>query len=334
MAYSSIPISKTTMTRFLALIPGGIDEQFLSFPMLESLQKQYPQAQIDVVVEPRAKAAYRISRVVKQILAYDFKGRNGPADWGNLIGWIREREYDAVLSLDKSWFNGMLLWLTGVPTRVGFAGQPAVPFLTQTVQRKSQQYAAEMVHDLLSGLGLSASCPPLNINVPRQDIEWAEAELKRLEISPGQGYVLLHGGSLADHAAKGKQNTYPVSNWQALAKGFQERQADLPVLLVQFPGDRAWFTPLVQKSPGLKVSTPEDFGKFAALVAGANLMVCTESEAMYLGVAVNTYLMVLFGSGDPTQVLPTHERFTVMRSQTGKVGDIAPIQILEKVFGK
>lgn len=322
------------MTRFLALIPGGIGEQFLGFPMLESLQQQYPQAQIDVVVEPRAKAAYRISRVVKQMLVYDFNGRNGPADWGNFIGWIREREYDAVLSLDKSWFNGMLLWLTGVPTRVGFAGQPAAPFLTQTVQRKPQQYAADMVHDLLSGLGLAATCPPLSINVPRQDIKWAEAELKRLGLSTDQGYVLLHGGSLADHEAKGKQNIYPVSNWQALVKGFQERQADLSVLLVQFPGDRAWFTPLVQKSPGLKVSTPEDFGKFAALVAGANLMVCTESEAMYLAVAVNTYLMTLFGSSDPTRVLPANERFTVMRSQTGKVGDIAPIQILEKVFGK
>jgi ADP-heptose:LPS heptosyltransferase len=322
------------MTRFLALIPGGIGEQFLSFPMLESLQQQYPQAQIDVVVEPRAKAAYRVSQVVKQILAYDFGGRNGPADWGNFIGWIREREYDAVLSLDKSWFNGMLLWLTGVPSRIGFAGQPAVPFLTQTVQQKPQQYGAEMVHDLLSGLGISATCPPLSINVPRADIQWAEAELKRLDISMEQGYVLLHGGSLADHEKQGQQNIYPISNWQALVKGFQERQADLPVLLVQFPNDRPWFTPLVQKTPGLKVITPEDFGKFAALIAGANLMVCTESAAMYLGVAVNTYLMALFGSTDPSRVLPTHERFTVMRSQTGKVGAVAPIQILEKVFGK
>jgi ADP-heptose:LPS heptosyltransferase len=325
------------MTRFLALIPGGIGEQFLCFPMLESLQKQYPKAQIDVVVEPRAKAAYRVSQVVKQILVYNFGGRNGPADWGNLIGWIREREYDALISLDHSWFNGMLLWLTGVPNRIGYAGQPVGVFLTQEVQRKPQQYAAEMFHDLLGGLlgGTSASpCPPLRINVPRKDIEWAEAELKRLELSPEQGYVLVHGGSLVDHQTKGQQSVYSVSNWQALVKGFQERQPELPVLLVQFPGDRPWFTPLVQKSPGLKLSTPEDFGKFAALVAGANLMVCTDSEAMYLGVAVNTYLMVLFGSNDPSKVLPKSERFTVMRSQTGKAADIAPIQVLEKVFGK
>ena len=45
--------------RILALVPGGIGDQILFFPTLDDLKKAHPDAQIDVVVEPRAKSAYR-----------------------------------------------------------------------------------------------------------------------------------------------------------------------------------------------------------------------------------------------------------------------------------
>jgi ADP-heptose:LPS heptosyltransferase len=322
------------MTRLLALIPGGIGDQMLCFPMLESLQQQYPQAQIDVVVEPQSKEAYRVSQVVKQILTYSFSGRTGPADWGNFIGWVREREYDALISLDKSRFGGLVLWLMGVPTRIGFANQPGSVFLTNTVPLKANQYAAYRYHDLLNGLDIQRSCPPISINVPRKDIEWAEVEQKRLGIDPSQGYILIHGGSMLDHALKGPGSIYPASSWRSLVNGLQERQPNLPIVLVHSPRDRDWFRPILEKSAGLKASTPDDLGKFAAMVAGANLMICTDADVMHLAVAVGTYLFTLFGPTNPDLVLPKDERVTVMRSPTGKVADIAPIQVLEKVWGK
>lgn len=320
------------MTRLLALIPGGIGDQLLCFPLLESLQKQYPQAQIDVVVEPRAKQVYRISQVVQQILTYSFAGRTGPADWGNLIGWIREREYDALITLDKSRLGGLFLWLVGVPKRVGFAGQPGSMFLTDTVPLKANQYAAYQYHDLLTELGSRQSCPPISINVPRKDIEWAEVEQKRLGIDSSQGYILIHGGSNADHETKGTGSIYPQSSWRSLIKGLQDRQPELPIVLVHASSDRDWFRAVVEGSSNLKVSTPEDLGKFAAMVAGANLMMSTDADAMHLAVAVGTYLFALFGPTNPDLVLPKNERVTIMRATTGKVADIAPIQVLEKVW--
>lgn len=321
------------MTRLLALIPGGISDQLLCFPLLESLQQQYPQAQIDVVVEPQAKAAYQLSPVVKQILTYSFQGRNGPADWGNLVGWIREREYDGFVTLDRGLFRGLLLWLVGIPKRVGYAKMPNALFMTDTVTLKPKQYAAQMYYDLLSGMKIHTPCPPISIHIPSKDREWAEAEQTRLELDPTQGYIVIHGGSLAEQQQKGAANIYPKSSWQALVKGFQQRQPDLPVVLVQSPGDREWFKSL-EVCPGLKVSTPQDLGKFAALISGANLMVSTDSDAMHVAVAAGTKLFALFGPSDPERVLPKDERFVALRSPTGKVSDIAPIQVLEKIWGK
>ncbi|WP_249370290.1 glycosyltransferase family 9 protein [Acaryochloris marina] len=91
------------MTRILALLPGDVGRQLLFFPTLETLQHQYSQVEIDVIVEPRAKQAYRLCRNVENVLTFQFENRNGAADWGNLIGKMRDRRYDAGITLSRDW---------------------------------------------------------------------------------------------------------------------------------------------------------------------------------------------------------------------------------------
>jgi ADP-heptose:LPS heptosyltransferase len=47
--------------RIVALVPGGIGDQILFFPTLDNLKRSLPSAHIDVVTEPRSKAAYQVS---------------------------------------------------------------------------------------------------------------------------------------------------------------------------------------------------------------------------------------------------------------------------------
>ena len=63
--------------RILALVPGGIGDQILFFPTIDNLKGRYPEAEIDVVVEPRATAAYRVSKSVDKEIPFDFKDVNG-----------------------------------------------------------------------------------------------------------------------------------------------------------------------------------------------------------------------------------------------------------------
>ena len=102
--------------RIVALVPGGIGDQILFFPTLNDLKRYYPEAQLDVVVEPRSQGAYRVCKVVRDTIPFNFKDRNSLADWGNFVGVIRDREYDVALSLGQRGGVGLLLWLTGIRT--------------------------------------------------------------------------------------------------------------------------------------------------------------------------------------------------------------------------
>jgi ADP-heptose:LPS heptosyltransferase len=320
------------MIRLLALVPGGIGDQILFFPTLDSLKLQYPHAQIDVVAEPRASGAYRVCQAVKKVWSFDFKANNSLAEWANLIGNIREQEYDAVLSLGKSRSVGFLLWLTGIPKRVSFAGQGNI-FLTSPVQLNTEQYAATMYHDLLTGLGIKLACPPIRLSLLKSDLDWSVQEQQRLGLAQS-GYILIHGGSSQLAKLKGIDKIYPASSWVEIIEALKTKLANLPVVLINGPEDRDFITAVQSSLPDILTSSPSDIGKLAAMIAAANLMLCTDSAPMHLGVGVGTSLLALFGPTDPSKLLPSDRpQIKFVQSQNGQpISNITPEDILTKLW--
>ena len=234
------------------------------------------------------------------------------------------------LSLGRRWTVGLLLWLTGIPQRVGY-GEPDSFFLTHPVPLKPEQYAAHMYHDLVRGLGIQSPCPPMEVTLLKEDVEWSEQQQQQLGIAES-GYVLLHGGASQLAQQKGLDKIYPVDKWATVLQGVQQRQPNLPIVVACGPDDRAFVQELTRAVPGLKTISPPDIGKLAATIAAANLMLCTDSAPMHLAVALQTYTYALFGPTDPKKLLPEGDRAQGIVSPTGKIADIDPQTILDNVF--
>lgn len=311
--------------RVVALVPGSIDNQILFFATLDDLKRYYPHAQIDVVVEPNSKAAYRVSKSVHDVLTFDYKDRNSLADWGNFVGMIRDREYDVAIIVGQSWFVGLLMWLTGITTRIGYQGQGAV-FLTHRIAPNLSQYVAKTYHDLLKPLKIDTDCPALSVNVPKIDIEWAQGEQKRLGVNE-TGFILINGGGTS------LDTTYPEENWQQIIEACQQKQPDLPIVVIKEANNQPLVKSLLESCDNIQVTSPEDIGKLTAIIAGASLMLSVENSYLQLSVAVETYTIALLNSTESLKLLPTSEKVLTITSHTGKVADISPQIVLEKIWG-
>ncbi|NBO30084.1 MAG: lipopolysaccharide heptosyltransferase family protein [Cyanobacteria bacterium WB6_1B_304] len=318
--------------RVLALIPGEIGDQIALFPTFDKLKELYPHAQIEVVVEPASIPAYRVSKSVTRTIKFDYQGNNSLADWTNFLGIIRDREYEIVLTLDSRWISGFFLWLAGIPRRIGFAGTPVHPFLTDSVPSPSEGYRPHQYYTLLSSLGIIPPCPELSISIPAKDVEWAKNEQQRLGIN-GTGYVLLYDYShspTVDHPV----STYPIENWQAIVEDFQKRQPALPIVLLNDDHNRGWIQSLVQANPnGLKVNNPGDTGKIAALVAGASLLLSVDSLPLQFGVATQIFTLALLGKTNPAVILPPSNRLIALQSPHADLKELSPDTVLAKVWG-
>ncbi len=317
--------------RILALVPGGIGDQILFFPTIYDLKEKYPKALIDVIVEPRSKSAYRVCDCVHQVLTFDFKDRNGLTDYIFLIGDIKDNEYDMVVTLGQRWTVGLLLWLSGIPVRVGYKTTPSW-FLSNTVELNKDQYAAWMYHDLLKGLGIEKPCPELQVSIPIEDRDWAEAEKKRLDIKES-GYIVIHGGSSQMALSKGIDKIYPVPKWQRIVEDSQRRHPEIPIVLLSGPEDEEWVRQMNELCRDLKVTEPPDIGKLAAIIAGANLMLCTDSAPMHLSVAVGTETVALFGPTEASKLLPpNNDRARGVQSPTYSIEAIDPEKVIEQIW--
>lgn len=317
--------------RILALVPGGISDQILFFPTLKTIKDNYPQAVIDVLVEPRSKSSYRVCQLVEEVLVFDYQDQNGLADYLNLLGMIRDREYEVAINVTDSGAIGFIIWLNGIPTRIGYQRKGSI-FTNYSVELKPSQYATSMYHDLVQGLNINQPCAELTINVPKEDINWAEAEQKRLNIQDS-GYILIHSGMSKLTKLQGIDKVYPVPKWQRVIEDITRKQPNLPIVLINGPDDEQWTKELSSLCPQVKVVSPPDLGKLSAIIAGSNLLLCTDSAPMHLAVAVGTYTIALFGPTKVEKLLPPNsDRYIGIQSLSTNIADIPTDKILEKVW--
>jgi len=171
----------------------------------------------------------------------------------------------------------------------------------------------------------------MEVTLLKDDVEWSQQQQQQLGVAES-GYVLVHGGASQLAQQKGLDKIYPVENWVKVLQGLQQRQPNLPIVAVCGPDDGAFIRELTDAVDGLKTISPPDIGKLAATIAAANLMLCTDSAPMHLAVAVQTYTYALFGPTDATKLLPGGDRAQGIVSATGKMADIDPQSILDKVF--
>ncbi len=317
--------------RILALVPGGIGDQILFFPTLSGLRQLYPQATIEVMVEPRAAGAYEVCPSVDRVLTFPFKEHLSLSDLSDLLGRMRDRQYDAVVSLGRSPLVRLLLWMTGIPTRVGY-GTQGWPWLTHAVPLQSEQYAAHMYQDLLQGVGHALPYITPQIRLKKPALEWSKQERQRLLGDPDAEHVVLHPGASQLSIQKGIRKIYPVENWVQIIKGFRQLRPELPILLIAGPEDDALTETFRQALDDLLITRPARVGQLAGLIAGASLMLCTDSAPMHLAVATQTPVVALFGPTDPAHLLPPDGPFRAVRSTDQSIESISPQQVLDAIF--
>ena len=308
--------------RILCLVPGGINEQLLFFPTLESLKNKYPNVLIDVLVEPLAKSAYRICPYVNEILFFDYKYRNVSADYLNLVGVIRDRGYDIAITTGNKLILELLLWSNSIPWRIGYKTQTSW-FLSHSITQKEEQYAAETYHDLLLKLNIQPSCPSIKIAVPKDDISWTETQLQSLSVKEN-GYIAIYGG---------ENNSYPVSSWIEIINSIQKKEPSLSIVLLESNTEQTWTKSILDNCKNLKIINPDNLGKLSAVIAGANLLVCIDSVPLQLGIAVGTYTIALFSDTKANHKIPTnYDRCIAIQSPSNQLADISSSTILEKIW--
>jgi ADP-heptose:LPS heptosyltransferase len=198
--------------RVLFLVPGGVDAQLQTLPAAARLAEALG-AQIQVACAPSAAAAWSLLPAVEKLIPFDFNGAPTLADWANLLGNVREPDFQACINLASGRQVDLMLSMSHIPNRVASSGFSA----TSTASPHSG-WPAQAMAAFLKPLGVSLDAAAFRLSLPKASLEQAAAQLPA-----GQGPALLL-------APSGASDDWPASNWDQLRELVRSKLPDLRVV--------------------------------------------------------------------------------------------------------
>lgn len=331
--------------KLLAINFGGIGDEILFFPTLQTIHEYCPEWSITLLVEPRSKSAVELTNLVDHVITFDIKKRPlAVADLIELLAIIKDGGYDCIVSSGSSPMVSALLFLSGVRERVGYGSNTlSTLLLTQPVPLNRKQYAACMYHDLALGFLKEQGIPPRAILpeslVPKVILKDDAMErmsrflerqgLERAKRSSNSKLILMHPGTSKLATQKGIIKHWPTDAWidlLFLIAGENEKRPEAErdiVILAGGPDDKEIISDILMKAgdqiPHLVSAYGEtrNLSDLAALIQLCDQMVCVDSAPMHVAVGLRKPLVALFGPFDPKLLLPNDRIFRYLWDSRG-----------------
>jgi heptosyltransferase II len=129
-----VPIIEGDIHRILVRATNWVGDAVMSLPALQALRERFPAAHIAILARPWVADVYARESFADEVIPY-----TSPRGWKDLTGkWkvardLRERRFDLAVLLPNALEAAALVWLAGIPTRIGYARDGRGFLLTHAV---------------------------------------------------------------------------------------------------------------------------------------------------------------------------------------------------------
>ncbi|RJF52657.1 putative lipopolysaccharide heptosyltransferase III [Serratia inhibens] len=292
----------TSIQRILIVKLRHHGDMLLTTPVINTLQQNYPQAQIDVLLYKETQDMLASHPALSNIFVIDrqWKKQGTKAHLRhelNLIRQLKGQGYDLVVNLADQWRSAIIARLTGARIRLGFDFPKRRGFLWRhchthlvPVSDHARLHTVEQNLSLLQPLGLPALSQQVTMSYPPQDWQTCEQLLRQQGISGD--YIVVQ----------------PTSRW--FFKCWSEEKMAATVSALQADGHRLVITSgpdtkereMVERILALcppqgvvSLAGQLTLRQLAALIDHAKLFIGVDSVPMHMAAALQTPCIALFG---------------------------------------
>ena len=198
--------------RALFLIPGGSSQQLQSFAAVAAVADQL-HADVQVVCPLAAVPLWSLHPAVERAMPFTYEQAT-LADWANLMGSVREPDFQVSLNLAPSRQMDLMLSMSHIPTRVASGGFSA----TERITPIEGGWANQAFEAFLRPIGVRLDAESFRLPIAPADLEAASAALPS-----GDGPALLL-------APSGVGGDWPAQQWQDLPAKIRSKLPNLRTL--------------------------------------------------------------------------------------------------------
>ena len=195
--------------RVLALSPGSLQQQLERLPALAAAADQL-EASLQVACDPSHSALWTMLPAVKKVIPFPFEADPNLSDWANLLGLVREPDFQACLNFATGRQVNLMLSMSHIPMRVATEG-----FASTASATVEAGWTPQKLEVFLSPMGVSLNADAFRLSLPADAMEKA-----RSAQPSGDGPLLL----LAPGAFPGD---WPQERWASLPETIRNKLPQL-----------------------------------------------------------------------------------------------------------
>lgn len=263
----------------------------LATALIESLAHAHPEAEIDFLLRKGNESLLAGHPKLKELLVWDKK--NGKyRDLRRLLGRIREKDYDAVINLQRFAATGLLTAFSGAREKIGFDKNPWSFLFTKRVRHTVSTMEHPLHETGRNQLLIEHLAGPVPSKPRLYPSAADEALVAPLKSSP---YVCMAPASVWF------TKQFPENQWISLIRALP---SDLNIYLLGGPADHALCNRILE-SAGIPERAQNLCGKLgflasAALQRDARMSYVNDSAPMHFSSAVNGPVTAIYCSTLPS----------------------------------
>ncbi len=291
-AYSG-PVSRILVVNF-----QGIGNMILFTPVLESIKKAYPEAEVVLVVAERGtKEVISGSGLVNRIIEYDAAKDAGRHRLGEIIAELRNEPIDIGICASRDSLEPYLLYEAKAMFRIGFkyrvgSYKNAAFLLHAAVEQDYEKH--EVINDLnlLKPLEIKIDAKAPIFHFDASDMATALGKLNRSGIRFSEQAIGFHVGSYGNMA----QKRWLPQNFARLGDRLHATYASR-IFLFGGREEKKIASLVIQKMthPAFNLAGQLTLKETAAIISRLRLFVSNDSGLMHVAAAVGTPVIGLFG---------------------------------------
>lgn len=297
-------------SRCLVVGPSWVGDMVMAQSLFIALKQRFPDLAIDVLAPAWSKPMLAAMPQVRDAIEMPLQhGELALATRYRLGKQLRAKQYDWAIVLPRSLKAALVPFWAKIPVRTGYKGEMRYGLLNDIRPLDKSVLTMTVQRFVTLGLPQNAALPPA-IEPPRLQVSAAECAAVRQQFLGNTAQRVL---ALCPGAEYGGAKRWPAEYFAAVAQHWIAQGGQ--VILLGSGKDApvtAQITSSVNNPACVDLAGKTSLQEVMALLAVADQVVSNDSGLMHVAAAVNTPVIALYGSSDPTYTPPLNNSARIL----------------------
>jgi heptosyltransferase-2 len=277
--------------KILIIQTAFIGDVVLATPLIQSLSKGFPEAELHMITTPKGREALNGDPCLANIIPYDKNGQQkGIFHFLKIVEELRRMHFDLAVVPHPSFRSSLLAFLCGIPYRIGFDRNAASFLFTSKIGYQLKLHEAKRNLELAYSLGAPEEDYPLKIHISGKNREFSRDFISRNGVLPIDSLIGINPCSV-----------WPTKRWiperfaqvgDALSNEFKAK-----IILVGGHED-GWLVEkiaLFMKTRPILAAGRLSLKHLAGVMERCQLFITNDSGPLHLAMAMKTPTVAIFG---------------------------------------